>query len=118
MEAETRNFDSNVTLTQETRVIEQSVPEYSYSALLIYRFIPGWQVSLLASRFEDMEWLGDGQFVEGYTKVDLNLAWETQLEDTAARFVLTVQGIGDEYQDFRRENIADTEYFASLSLQF
>lgn len=118
MEAEARNFNPAYTLAQSARTIERAVPDYSVNGTLIYRFSNQWQASIIAGRVARMEWLGDGDYLYGQNRVDLNLMREFHFTDSISRLALTVQHAGGEYTDFSFDNIADTSYYVTFDMQF
>ncbi|MBN1378052.1 MAG: TonB-dependent receptor [Gammaproteobacteria bacterium] len=118
MDAKSRDYGSIINLSRRARTLIKSVPNYSYSTLIMYRFVEAWQASLLVSGVDDMEWLGDGDYVKGHTRIDVNLAREFQFGGTSARLSATVQRLGSEYLDFRIQNVSDRRYFVSFGVLF
>jgi iron complex outermembrane receptor protein len=118
MDAEVYGFNPGYSFAQRDTTIERSVPEYSVNGTAVYQFIPQWQTSIMAGRVATMEWLGDGDYIGGQNRVDLNLVRQFLGTDSVSSLALTVQWAGGKYTDFRYENITDTRYFVTYDTQF
>lgn len=96
----------------------ESVPEETMSALLMHRLSPEWEAGVGYYRVGDMLWMGNGDELDGYARLDLRLARRLRLGGSDGELALVVQNaLDDEYQDFIEENIADRRVFATLVLE-
>ncbi len=96
--------------------IPQSAPRNSWG--LLARYLPGggWESSLMVQGSGDLKWLEDGDFTEGFTRVDVRLArrWNWQGNDLEAAVV--GQNLLDDYTEFRDTNIFGRRVYGSLSM--
>jgi hypothetical protein len=64
-----------------------------------------------------MLWMGEGDELDGYGRLDLRLARRLRLGGSAGELALVAQNArDDDYQDFVRANIASRRVFATLAL--
>lgn len=98
--------------------IPQSAPRDSWG--LLARFLPGggWEGSLFLQRAGDVKWLADGDFTEGFTRVDVRLArrWKWQGHEVEA--ALAGQNLGDDYTELRNTNIFSRRVYGSLAFNW
>lgn len=95
----------------------ESVPEKTTSALLIHRFSPDWEASAGYYRVGYMLWMGAGDELDGYERVDLRLARRLRLGRGGGELALVVQNALDRpYRDFVEENVSDRRAFVTLAL--
>jgi iron complex outermembrane receptor protein len=66
----------------------------------------------------EMEWLGDGQDIDGYTRLDTRIAKKWRASGSRMQLEGIVQNIGGDYLTFRNENIFDTRAYLRFSLAF
>jgi iron complex outermembrane receptor protein len=96
--------------------IPHSAPRNSWGVLA--RFLPGggWESSLFIQRAGDVKWLADGDFTEGFTRVDVRLArrWKRQGHELEA--ALVGQNLGDDYTELRDTNIFSRRVYGSFSV--
>jgi len=96
----------------------ESVPEKTMSALLIHRFSPDWEVSAGYYRVGYMLWMGSGDELDGYERLDLRLAHRLRLGGLRGEMALVAQNaLDEEYRDFIDENTAERRVFATLALE-
>lgn len=93
-----------------------SVPRHSGSLLATHRFASHWSGSIGYYRVGAMVWMGDGERVPGYDRVDARLARHFRFGRTRGELALGVQNAGDRYVDFRERNLADRRAFLTLQL--
>jgi iron complex outermembrane receptor protein len=98
------------------RDIPDSSPRNSWG--LLARFLPGggWEGSLFVQGAGDMKWLEDGDFSEGFTRVDARVArrWKWMGNDIEA--ALVGQNLGDDYTEFRGSNVFSRRFYGSLGM--
>ena len=118
MQEEVYGFDPSYTLGQREPVIERSVPGYSAQATIMYQFAPEWQATLLGSRVDEMEWLGDGDFIGAQNRIDLNILKEFRFNNTTSRLTFTAQLNDGDFADFRFVNLVSRKYYLTVDTQF
>lgn len=98
------------------RDLSQSVPHNSFSLLARYDLGQGWNASAGVYRSGRMKWLSDGDITQAYTRWDVRLArrWSWQGHEVEAAVV--GQNLGEDYSEFRQENIFSRRVYGSLSL--
>jgi iron complex outermembrane receptor protein len=71
---------------------------------LSQKFPRAWLGTLALFHLSDMEWLGEGGEVDGYTRLDLKVAKGFELGKADAELSLIAQNLlDDEYYEFREE---------------
>jgi iron complex outermembrane receptor protein len=98
--------------------LEESVPDHTSSLMLIYRLTEYLQASAAYSRVGEMDWLGSGDFVDDYDRLDVTLSTDFSIGETQGQFDVTYQNWGGDYVEFRQENIFDHRAYATLRLNF
>jgi iron complex outermembrane receptor protein len=98
------------------RDLSQSVPHNNFSLLARYDLGQGWNASAGVYRSGRMKWLSDGDLTQAYTRWDVRLArrWSWQGHEVEAAVV--GQNLGEDYSEFRQENIFSRRVYGSLSL--
>jgi hypothetical protein len=86
--------------------------------MLIYRLTEYLQASAAYSRVGEMDWLGSGDFVDDYDRLDVTLSTDFSIGETQGQFDVTYQNWGGDYVEFRQENIFDHRAYATLRLNF
>ncbi len=115
MLAKSTNQLANVITTNSRR--NESVPRFSSSLLATHRLYGEWYGSMVYFRVAKMLWLGDGDDIEPYNRVDLRLARKLRLGATHGEAAVVVQNANrNNYRDFRDENIFYRRVFFTLSL--
>ena len=96
--------------------IPQSAPRNSWGMLA--RFLPGdgWEGSLFIQQADDIKWLEDGDFTEGFTRVDVRVARRWKWQGTELEAALVGQNLGDDYTEFRESNIFSRRVYGSFSI--
>jgi iron complex outermembrane receptor protein len=96
--------------------IPQSAPRNSWG--LLARFLPGdgWETSLFVQQADDIKWLEDGDFTEGFTRVDVRVARRWKWQGNELEAALVGQNLGDDYSEFRESNIFSRRVYGSLSI--
>lgn len=98
------------------RDLPQSVPHNNFSLLARYELGQGWNASAGVYRSGRMKWLSDGDITQAYTRWDVRLArrWSWQGHEVEAAVV--GQNLGEDYSEFRSENVFSRRVYGSLSL--
>jgi len=109
------DIPSNTSLGKD---IPQSAPRDSWG--LLARFLPGggWEGSLFLQRADDVIWLADGDFTEGFTRVDVRLARRWKWQGSELEAALVGQNLGGDYTELRNTNIFSRRVYGSLSLRW
>jgi iron complex outermembrane recepter protein len=96
--------------------IPQSAPRNSWG--LLARFLPGdgWEGSLFVQQADDIKWLEDGDFTEGFTRVDVRVARRWKWQGNELEAALVGQNLGDDYSEFRESNIFGRRVYGSFSV--
>lgn len=99
---------------------EDSVPPYTASLLISRRLHGPWWASAAYYRVPDMYWLGEGDAVTGYGRLDLRLARELKFGDQVrGEVAAVVQNQGSSpYTDFDQEARFDRRAFVTLRLTY
>ena len=95
--------------------IPDSAPRNSWG--LLARFLPGggWEGSLFVQQSDDIKWLEDGDFTEGFTRVDARVARRWKWQGNEIEAALVGQNLGDDYSEFREANVFSRRFYGSLS---
>jgi outer membrane receptor protein involved in Fe transport len=117
MRSHTSDFPDLTVVTYDAQEVEESVPAYSASLFVMQRLTPAWHASLLYSQVSNMRWLGDGDPVARYGRLDLRVAHRFQLDRQVGELALVMQNAGRDYVDFRAENVFERRGFLTLSLR-
>jgi iron complex outermembrane receptor protein len=98
------------------RDVPQSAPRNSWG--LLARYLPGggWEGSLFVQGAGDMKWLEDGDFTEGFTRVDVRVARRWNWQGNELEAALVGQNLGDDYSEFRESNIFSRRVYGSFSV--
>lgn len=99
---------------------ERAPPHPQHTAsLLASRGLPdNFEVSAGFYWISEMEWLGDGQDIDGYTRLDTRVAKTWRAGGSRMQLEGIVQNIGGDYATFRNENIFDTRAYVRFSIAF
>ncbi len=117
MRASASDFpDPTVPVTYDASETEESVPSYSASLFIMQRLAPGWQASLWYSQIANMRWLGNGDPVARYGRLDARLAHRFRVDGASGEVALVLQNLGHDYTDFRSENVFDRRAFVTLAV--
>lgn len=95
--------------------LADTVPDHTMSLLYLHRWSAGITTSLNYYHLDDIHFVGDGDPVPGYDRLDLRLAKKTRIKGQPAEFALVVQNVGDEYSEFIEDNIFGTRVYVSAS---
>lgn len=79
---------------------EEATPKHTASLLAAYGFQNNIDVSTGIYYVDDMEWLGNGDAVPDYTRVDIRISKHLKINHYDARFSLIAQNIGGDYFEF------------------
>ncbi|MEQ1663708.1 MAG: TonB-dependent receptor, partial [Thiobacillus sp.] len=94
--------------------IPKSAPRNLFSLLARYELGQGWSASAGVYRSGRMYWLSDGDVTQAYTRVDARLArrWTWQGHEVEA--ALVGQNLGEDYTEFRVQNVFSQRVYGSL----
>ncbi len=92
-----------------------SVPRNIFGLLARYSWGAGWQASVGLYQTDRMMWLSDGDWTEGYTRVDLRLARRWKWRGHEIEAAVAGQNLGDDYQEFRDTNNFSGRFYGSLN---
>lgn len=98
------------------RDIDDATPKHTLSVLGGIGLDQQLDLSMGIYRISGMEWLGEGDEVPGYTRIDARVAKGFQLLGQDSRVALVVQNLGDSYQDFFKENEFDTRSYLEFTM--
>jgi iron complex outermembrane receptor protein len=97
---------------------EDSVPSNTTSALLAQRLLDSWWISTAYYRVPKLFWLGEGDPVIGYSRVDMRLARQYRRGGKNWELALVIQNLGSPYADFDNEARFDRRTFATVGLKY
>jgi iron complex outermembrane receptor protein len=98
------------------RDVPESTPRNSWGLLARYQPGGGWEGSLFVQGAGDMKWLEDGDFTEGFTRVDVRVARRWNWQGNELEAALVGQNLGDDYSEFREPNIFSRRVYGSFSV--
>ncbi len=98
--------------------LPESAPDWISGVLANWRFAPGWQASAMLYRSDRMMWLSDGDHTDAYTRVDLRLARQFKLHDAEGEWTLGLQNAGEDYTEFRRQNVFSRRAYVGLKINW
>ena len=98
------------------RDVPESTPRNSWGLLARYQPGGGWEGSLFVQGAGDMKWLEDGDFTEGFTRVDVRVARRWNWQGNELEAALVGQNLGDDYSEFRSANVFSRRFYGSLGL--
>ena len=94
-------------------------PKNTLTALYQQPLLPTWKGSVVVYYVDDMEWLGDGDNIKNYTRVDARVAKEYHVFGINADFSGIVQNVFDkQYQEFSDNNIFERRAYLQLKMNF
>ncbi|MEZ5541991.1 MAG: TonB-dependent receptor [Pseudomonadota bacterium] len=93
-------------------------PHYTASLLASKSLPHGFEASIAGYHLSQLIWLGDGDRLEDYKRVDLRLARRWRSSDANLMLEAIVQNLGNAYYTFRDENVFDTRAFLRLTVEF
>ncbi len=103
----------------DTENLQDDVPTHTISLFLMHRLPGRWDVSSTFYKVRAMRWLGDGDKLPGYKRLDFRIKKGFSIGNNREGHVaLSLQNVLDEYQEFRAENIFDTRGYLELGLEF
>ena len=96
---------------------ELVAPKYTISLLASKSLPRGFEVSTGIYRMDKTVWLGDGDRIKGYGRIDLRLAKRWGNNRNRMMLEGIVQNLRDPYISFRDENFFDTRAYVRFSLE-
>jgi len=94
--------------------IPESGPDWITSVLADWQLTRGFRLSTAVYRTDRMFWLHDGDVTRPYTRVDVRLARQFKLDGVDAEWALGVQNAGEDYEEFRRQNLFGRRAYGTL----
>lgn len=94
----------------------EDIPTHTSSLFAMHRLPGDWDLSLLYYRVTAMKWLGDGDRVPGYDRLDARIKKGFRINGQHGHVAVTCQNLLDEYTDFRQENTFDTRVYFEFGL--
>lgn len=94
--------------------LPDAAPEWTSSLLASWRFAPGWSTSAMVYHSEPMKWLSEGDPTESYTRTDLRLEHTFKQAGVNVEWAFGVQNLGDDYTEFRRQNVFTQRAYTTL----
>lgn len=95
--------------------LPRSAPKNNFSLLSRYDLGAGWDASVGVYRSGRMMWLNDGDVTQAFTRWDARLARRWTWQGHAMEAALVGQNLGNDYSEFRKENIFSRRVYGSLS---
>jgi iron complex outermembrane recepter protein len=83
--------------------------------LLSQRITPAWTATLSAFHESELTW-EDGEYSDGFTRVDAQLIYRHTLGSTEARIRLVAQNLGNEHYEFNVNNHFERRFFVTFEL--
>jgi len=96
--------------------VTDSAPRDSFSLLARHDLGQGWTASAGVYHTGRMIWLDDGDPTPAFTRVDVRLARRWNWQGREVEAALVGQNLGEDYSEFREENIFSRRVYGSLSL--
>ena len=100
------------------RDLNESTPRDLFSLLARYDLGRGWSASTGVYGSGRVKWLDQGDVTQPYTRVDVRLArrWKWQGHEVEAAVV--GQNLGEDYSEFRKENVFSRRVYGSLGFNW
>ena len=95
-----------------------SVPDSTLSALAAMPVAEDMQATVGYYRVRGLEWLGEGDVVPGYSRVDLGLHYAFRLGKSRGSLAAVVQNAFGGYNDFRNDVRIDRRAYLRASLEY
>ena len=97
------------------RDLTQSAPRNTFSLLARYDLGQGWSTSAGVYRSGRMKWLSEGDITQAFTRWDARLARRWNWQGHAVEAAVVGQNLGEDYSEFRQENLFSRRVYGSLS---
>lgn len=94
--------------------LPKSGPDWITSLLADWRIADGLNLSAVLYRTDKMYWLRDGDVTQPYTRIDVRLAKQFKFSGVEAEWAVGVQNLGDDYEEFRRQNVFTRRAYGTL----
>ncbi|HET9463761.1 MAG TPA: TonB-dependent receptor [Thiobacillus sp.] len=98
------------------RDLVQSAPRNTFSLLARYDLGLGWAASAGVYRSGRMKWLSEGDLTQAFTRWDARLARRWIWQGNEVEAAVVGQNLGEDYSEFRKENVFSRRVYGSLSL--
>ena len=110
---------SRVLISDSSDIVDndlpRSAPRNSMSLLGRYDLGAGWDASVGVYRSGRMMWLNDGDITQAFTRWDARLARRWNWQGHAVEAAVVGQNLGEDYSEFRQENLFSRRVYGSLS---
>ena len=96
-----------------------NVPRHTASFYLKHIFDKDWWASSMFHYVSGMEWDGDGDYVESYSRLDLQLVRKLEFGlDSSSLNLIIHNALDREYKEFRRENTFGRRVYLKFKAEF
>lgn len=96
----------------------ETAPTTSMSLLASQRFAKNIIASISLYRTDNSNGLESGSNIPGHTRTDLRVAFPFRINSLNGNIAFISQNIGDDYIDWRNDNIVETKNYVSVSAQW
>ena len=97
--------------------LNTTVPDHTLSMLASHAMSSSVLASAAFYRITAMEWIGDGDLVPGYNRIDLRLGKTFRLGSAKAELAGMVHNLFQPYAEFVTENVFERRVYLQLSIQ-
>lgn len=112
------NIDADEEALDVDNDLPESGPDWISSALANWHIGNGLSLSTAIYHTDKMYWLRDGDLTQAYTRMDVRLAKQFKLSGMNAEWAVGVQNIGDDYEEFRRQNLFSRRAYGTLEFSW
>jgi len=98
--------------------LEDSSPSHVFSLLARYDLGQGWSAGAGVYYAGDMKWQSEGDVTDAFTRWDARLARRWTWQGNEVEAALVGQNLGEDYSEFRMENVFSQRVYGSLSLNW
>ncbi len=97
---------------------DDAVPMHTGSLLAAYTFDSRWSISMAAYHMDNVRWMGDGDSLDGYDRLDIRIAKVFELgQNTESEIALIGQNLNGDYKEFQLENTFERRVYLQASLK-
>ena len=112
------NIDADQEALSVDNDLPESGPDWITSVLANWHIGGGLSLSTAIYHTDRMFWLRDGDVTQAHTRVDAKLAKQFKLGGVNAEWAVGVQNIGDDYEEFRRQNLFSRRAYGTLEFSW
>ncbi len=103
--------------SQQIESLAPTVPKHTASILASYSLSQSVQASAAYYRISRMEWMGDGDEVPGYSRVDARLGTSFRLGSAKAELAGMIHNLFQPYAEFTKTTLFERRVFVQLTIQ-